>query len=88
MREILFMPPELNAGAETSWDLYVLCAALAVVILVAVFAAYSRYQYHLLPELRLQSDSAVASQGNLDHCVVIPARNDAGGHRPGRAQFP
>jgi glycosyltransferase involved in cell wall biosynthesis len=70
------MPPELNAGAETSWDLYVLAAALVVVILIAAFAAYSRYQYRLLPELRLQSDSAVAAQGNLDHCVIIPARDD------------
>ncbi|MBN9660149.1 MAG: glycosyltransferase [Acidobacteria bacterium] len=70
------MPPELNAGAETSWDPYVLAAALVVVILIAVFAAYSRYQYRLLPELRLQSDSAVAAQGNLDHCVIIPARDD------------
>lgn len=70
------MPPELNAGAETSWDLYVLTAALVVVILIAAFAAYSRYQYRLLPELRLQSDSTVAAQGNLDHCVIIPARDD------------
>ncbi|MGJ5818221.1 glycosyltransferase [Paludibaculum fermentans] len=76
MREILSMPPELNAGAEASWDLYVLCAALVVVLLITAYGLYSRYQYGQLPELRLQSDSAVAAQGSLDHCVIIPARND------------
>ncbi len=70
------MPPELNAGAEANWDLYVLFAALAVALLIAALAAYSRYQYRLLPELRLQSDSAMAAQGKLDHCVIIRARDD------------
>lgn len=76
MNEFLNTLPELNASSEPSVELYVLGAALLIAVLMVAFATYSRRQYLRLPELRLQSDSVMIDQGNLDHCVIIPARNE------------